>query len=102
MEHTNTLADALIVTALCAIWVAYLYFKHRERLRRLEIIHQERLAAMEKGIPLPELPFDATRVRTPPDPRAPCSCQRGGATCRAVPSRPRRRAGTLSMPRALL
>jgi hypothetical protein len=50
--------------------VAYLYFRHRERQRRLEIVHQERLAAMEKGIPLPEFPLDPPRVPTPPDPRA--------------------------------
>jgi hypothetical protein len=51
--------------------VAYLYFKHVERRRRLEIVHQERLAAMEKGIPLPELPLDPPRVPKPPDPGAP-------------------------------
>ena len=51
--------------------VAYLYFKHVERRRRLEIVHQERLAAMEKAIPLPELPLDPARVPTPSDPREP-------------------------------
>jgi len=71
MEHIYTLPDALIVTALCAVWGAYLYFKHRERHHRLDLIHQERLTAMEKGIPLPELPLDPTNARTPPDPRAP-------------------------------
>ena len=29
------------------------------------------LAAMDKGIPLPELPLDPARVRKPPDPKAP-------------------------------
>ena len=66
-----TLADALIVAAVAAAFVAYLYFRHIERQRRLEIVHQERLAAMEKGIPLPELPLDPPRVPKPPDPRAP-------------------------------
>ena len=42
-----------------------------ERQRRLEIVHQERLAAMEKGIPLPELALDPPQVPKPPDPRAP-------------------------------
>jgi len=67
----HTVGDGLIVAALAAAFVAYLYFKHVERQRRLEIVHQERLAAMERGIPLPEFPLDPPRVRTPPDPRAP-------------------------------
>ena len=54
----HTIGDGIIVTALAAAFVAYLYFKHIERQRRLEIVHQERLAAMEKGIPLPEFPLD--------------------------------------------
>jgi hypothetical protein len=67
----HTVGDGIIVAALAAAFVAYLYFKHVERQRRLEIVHQERLAAMEKGIPLPEFPLDPPKVRTPPDPRAP-------------------------------
>lgn len=63
--------DGLIVAAIAAAVVAYLYFKHVERRRRLEIVHQERLGAMEKGIPLPELPLDPTRVPTARDPREP-------------------------------
>ena len=60
----------MIVVAIIAAIVAYLYFRYTERRRRLEIIHQERLAAMEKGIPLPELPLDPPKVPKPPDPRA--------------------------------
>jgi hypothetical protein len=41
-----------------------------ERRRRLEIVHQERLAAMDKGIPLPEFPLDPPKVQKGPDPRA--------------------------------
>ncbi len=67
----HTVGDGIIVAALAAACVAYLYFRHVERQRRLEIVHLERLAAMEHGIPLPELPLDPPRVRTPPDPRAP-------------------------------
>jgi hypothetical protein len=67
----HTIGDGLIVAALAAAVVAYLYLRHAERQRRLEVVHQERLAAMEKGIPLPELPLDPPRVRRPPDPRAP-------------------------------
>jgi hypothetical protein len=66
-----TVGDGIIVATLAAAFVAYLYFRHAERQRRLEIVHQERLAAMDKGIPLPEFPIDPPRVPTPPDPRAP-------------------------------
>ena len=61
----HSAGDAIIVAAIAAAIVAYLYFKHVERRRRLEIIHQERLAAMEKGIPLPELPIDPPKVPRP-------------------------------------
>jgi Domain of unknown function (DUF6249) len=67
----HSVGDGIIVAAIAAAIVAYLYFRHTERQRRLEIVHQERLAAMEKGIPLPELPFDPPRVPKPPDPWAP-------------------------------
>jgi hypothetical protein len=56
MDHS--IGDAIIVTALSAALIAFFYFKHKEKQRRLEIIHAERLAAMDKGIPLPELPID--------------------------------------------
>jgi hypothetical protein len=67
----NPIADGITVAALAAAYVAYLYFKHLDRERRLEIVHQERLAAMEKGIPLPELPLDPPRVPRVRDPREP-------------------------------
>jgi hypothetical protein len=67
----HTVGDGIIVAALAAAFVAYLYFRHIERLRRLDIVHQERQAAMEKGIPLPEFPLDPPKVPTPPDPLAP-------------------------------
>ncbi|MEW6321632.1 MAG: DUF6249 domain-containing protein [Acidobacteriota bacterium] len=69
MEHT--LADAIIVAAIAVAVAAYLYFRHTERRRRLEIVHQERLAAMDKGIPLPELPLDPARLPNVSDPRVP-------------------------------
>jgi hypothetical protein len=68
-----TIADALIVIALTAGFLGYQYLKRREKQRRLDIIHAERLAAMDKGIPLPELPIDPppSAWRRPPDPKVP-------------------------------
>jgi hypothetical protein len=49
--------------------VGYLYLRYLSRQKRMEIIHQERMAAMEKGIPLPELPMELREPeRRPPDP----------------------------------
>ena len=67
----HSVGDGLIMAALAGALVAYLYFRHVERRRRLEIIHQERVAAMDKGIPLPELPLDPAKDSKPADPRAP-------------------------------
>ena len=67
----HSLGDGLIIAAIAAGIVAYLYFKHLARRQRLEVIHKERLVAMEKGIPLPELPLDPISVPTPRDPREP-------------------------------
>ena len=71
MQHT--IADALIVIALIAGFLGYLYLKGREKQRRLDIIHAERLAAIDKGIPLPEVPIDPppSAWRRPPDPKVP-------------------------------
>lgn len=65
--------EALIVIALTAGFLGYQYLKLRERHHRMEILHAERLAAMDKGIPLPELPFDppAEAWKRPPDPTVP-------------------------------
>ena len=61
--------EALIVLALTAGFLGYQYLKRRERSHRMEILHAERLAAMDKGIPLPELPFDPPPEawKRPPD-----------------------------------
>ena len=64
----HSIGDGIIVVALAAAFVGYFYMRHAERQRRLEIVHQERLVALEKGIPLPELPIDPPKVAKPPDP----------------------------------
>ena len=66
----HSLGDGIIVLALAGVVIAYWYFRHVERQRRLELIHQERLAAMDKGIPLPELPIDPPPTPKVSDPRA--------------------------------
>jgi hypothetical protein len=66
-----SIGDGMAVTALAAAFLGYQYLKHRDRLARLEIVHQERLAAMEKGIPLPEFSLDPPTVERRPDPNVP-------------------------------
>lgn len=65
----HSVGDGLIVLALAGTVIAYWYFRHVERQRRLEVLHQERLAAMERGIPLPELPLDSPPLPRLHDPR---------------------------------
>ena len=62
-----TVGDGSVVLALAAGIVGYVYVKHQSRRKRLEMIHQERLVAMEKGIPLPEFPIDPARKPLDPD-----------------------------------
>jgi hypothetical protein len=63
-----TIGDGLVTLALAAGILGYLYMKHQSRQKRIEIIHRERMAAMEKGIPLPEFPMEQARERRQPDP----------------------------------
>lgn len=53
-----SIGDGMVSLALAGGIVGYLYVKHLGRQKKLEVIHQERMAAMEKGIPLPEFPLD--------------------------------------------
>jgi hypothetical protein len=63
-----TVGDGMVTLALAAGIVGYVYVTQQTRRKRLEIIHQERLAAMEKGIPLPEFPLEPGRKPHVPDP----------------------------------
>lgn len=60
--RTDTWATALetasIVTSIAVAIFGYYYLKFKERQRRLELFHQGRVLAMDKGIPLPEFPTD--------------------------------------------
>ena len=63
-----TVGDGSVVLALAAGIVGYVHVKHQSRRKRLELIHQERLVAMEKGIPLPEFPLEPAWNPRGPDP----------------------------------
>ncbi|MGA3213186.1 MAG: hypothetical protein ABSD20_17930 [Terriglobales bacterium] len=65
----NTIGDGMVTLALAGSFVGYLYMRYQTRQKRVEIIHQERMAAMEKGIPLPEFPLEPAREHRPPDQR---------------------------------
>lgn len=59
------IGDGMASIALVGGIVWYVHIVHRSRQKQLEIIHQERLAAMEKGIPLPEFPLTQRQRRNP-------------------------------------
>jgi len=63
-----TVGDGMVTLALAAGVVGYVYVRHQSRRQRLEMIHQERLVAMEKGIPLPEFPLEPAGNPRVPDP----------------------------------
>jgi hypothetical protein len=46
----------IAVATVLAGLLLFTYLQYRLKRRRTEIIHQERMVAMEKGIPLPEFP----------------------------------------------
>ena len=62
-----TIGDGISTLAIAGGIVGYLYFKHQSKRQRIEVIHQERMAAMEKGISLPEFPLEQTHEPRPGD-----------------------------------
>jgi hypothetical protein len=60
---TYSIGDGLAVIGVAAGVVGYCFVKYLGRTKRLEIVHQERMVAMEKGIPLPEFPLEPVQVR---------------------------------------
>ena len=56
-----SIGDGIAVVGLAAGFVGYLYIKHQSLQKKTEIIHHERMAAMDKGIPLPEFPLEPTK-----------------------------------------
>jgi len=62
-----TIGDGLVALALAGAFIGYFGLIHDSRRKRLEVIHQERLVAMDKGIPLPELPLESPSTRREAD-----------------------------------
>lgn len=60
---SKTIGDGMVALALAGGIVGYLWIRYKARQHKLDIIHKERLVAMEKGIPLPEFPFDQPQER---------------------------------------
>jgi len=61
MDSSNLVSrDALVILTWVFGWaiiiLIFIYMRNRRRHKTLELIHKERLAAMEKGIPIPEWP----------------------------------------------
>ena len=63
-----SIGDGMVALALAGGIVGYFYIKYQSHQRRMEIVHQERMAAMDKGIPLPELPLEPSQENRRPDP----------------------------------
>ena len=64
MNQSYSIGDGIASVAIVAAFFGYFYMKFCEKQRYLEILHQERIAAMDKGIPLPELPIEPLFVKT--------------------------------------
>ena len=61
MDSSNLVSrDALVILTWVFGWaviiLVFIYMRNRRRQKTLELIHKERLVAMEKGIPMPEWP----------------------------------------------
>jgi len=62
-----SIGDGMAVLGVAGAFVGYTYVKYQARQKKIEVIHQERMAAMEKGIPLPEFPLEPARERREAD-----------------------------------
>jgi hypothetical protein len=60
---SKAIGDGMAALALVAGILGYLWIRFKARQHKLDIIHKERLVAMEKGIPLPEFPLEEPQER---------------------------------------
>ncbi len=58
-----SIGDGIVTMALAVGIVGYVSAVQGTRKKNLEIIHEERMAAMEKGIPLPEFPMEPVQKK---------------------------------------
>ena len=63
-----TIGDGMVALALAGGIVGYRYVTHLSRRKKLEVVHEERMAAMDKGIPLPEFPLEPQEGHRSSDP----------------------------------
>jgi hypothetical protein len=71
---TSTLALTIPIVAIvlgCSIPLAYIVLNYRRRKHLFELYHQERMAAISKGIELPPLPEDLFQDWEKPQPSRP-------------------------------
>jgi hypothetical protein len=66
---SHSIGDGIVVASISGAIVGYFYLKYRFRQRRMEILHEERMTAMEKDMALPDL--DPPEVVSPPDRQTP-------------------------------
>jgi hypothetical protein len=59
------IASALPFLAIALAFIGIAYLQHVEKLRKLDHLHKERLAAIEKGLPPPEMPTEPPRTWPP-------------------------------------
>lgn len=53
-----SVGDGMVAFALAGGIIGYLWLRNKSKLEKMAMIHQERMTAMERGIPLPELPLE--------------------------------------------
>lgn len=66
MYPLRELAPAIPFIAIAAVFIAIGFFQHLEKMRKLDNFHRERLAAIEKGLPPPEIPTEPSPWTMPP------------------------------------
>jgi hypothetical protein len=60
------IARSIPFIAVAAIFIAIGYFQHVEKMQKLDNLHRERLKAIEKGLPPPEMPTEPSPWAMPP------------------------------------
>ncbi len=61
MDGMKVLIPVAGIVMGCAIPIVAIYCEYRKRRDIFEMVHKERLAAIEKGVPVPPLPEEFTR-----------------------------------------